>query len=500
MKIIRKIFFGILIFLICGAIYGTVISESNRIFESNYDPTMQNLNYATAFGSKIAAYDVEADKYTSKYIPEEFLAKKVEEVGYVLKLTYTTTSQLYTGYHRVSGKIIDAQLVKCSTGEVVMQRTFKPYFPYSIKSNVHSVSVPESKVANWVTHLFPEGPGSDHDWQEATCVSPKKCSMCDLTEGSPLPHDWVDGKCSYCLSTKEELGEEAKFEHQVNWFLKEENAGEMYGTCSECGEFFTQETDWDLAGQNILPGRWKASKGGKGTYLDLKNLTDIDVYFQVNRDGTAVIEYEDTRIPLNWSVDEPLFNPDYPTQYQIRYALKREDGSNSFCHYICDGYVDLKIDGYTLYLEPTMDYASFDHTVSKWNLDFENVSQMYGTCSDCGERVSAETDWSIVGPELIPGTYNANMYTVENKDGHSLLVDGELVLEVMEDGTAALTHSGKVYPYTWEFTDYYTAENYPHMFDCYYSFLSKSKKEYDFGYSNNIITLKIDKYTIFFDK
>lgn len=40
----------------------------------------------------------------------------------------------------------------------------------------------------------------DHVWTDATCVSPKTCSVCGATEGekNPEAHKYVDGKCEYC--------------------------------------------------------------------------------------------------------------------------------------------------------------------------------------------------------------------------------------------------------------------------------------------------------------
>ena len=36
----------------------------------------------------------------------------------------------------------------------------------------------------------------EHSWQDATCNSPKVCSLCGVTNGSPLEHSWQDATCS----------------------------------------------------------------------------------------------------------------------------------------------------------------------------------------------------------------------------------------------------------------------------------------------------------------
>lgn len=37
----------------------------------------------------------------------------------------------------------------------------------------------------------------EHSWQDATCNSPKVCSLCGVTNGSPLEHSWQNATCSF---------------------------------------------------------------------------------------------------------------------------------------------------------------------------------------------------------------------------------------------------------------------------------------------------------------
>ena len=41
-----------------------------------------------------------------------------------------------------------------------------------------------------------EGEALGHDWADATCTAPKTCSVCDATEGEALGHDWADATCT----------------------------------------------------------------------------------------------------------------------------------------------------------------------------------------------------------------------------------------------------------------------------------------------------------------
>lgn len=55
-----------------------------------------------------------------------------------------------------------------------------------------------------------EGNALDHTWVDATCDDPKTCSRCQTTEGNALGHTWVDASCeipktcSICSATEGE--------------------------------------------------------------------------------------------------------------------------------------------------------------------------------------------------------------------------------------------------------------------------------------------------------
>ena len=49
-----------------------------------------------------------------------------------------------------------------------------------------------------------------HDWSAATCLTPKTCTKCNLTEGEPLDHDWVEATCEKpitCTRCGDTIGE-----------------------------------------------------------------------------------------------------------------------------------------------------------------------------------------------------------------------------------------------------------------------------------------------------
>lgn len=74
--------------------------------------------------------------------------------------------------------------------------------------------------------------GHTHEWQEATCTSPKTCTTCNETEGEAQGHTWTEATCSApktCSVCGETEGD--PLEHT----LTEANY-QQAATCEICGE------------------------------------------------------------------------------------------------------------------------------------------------------------------------------------------------------------------------------------------------------------------------
>ncbi|MBQ8911096.1 MAG: leucine-rich repeat domain-containing protein, partial [Clostridia bacterium] len=59
---------------------------------------------------------------------------------------------------------------------------------------------------NVVLKAQEEVPAKGHTWQDATCETPKTCSVCKKTEGDLGEHNWSDGQCSVCGEIKTSEG------------------------------------------------------------------------------------------------------------------------------------------------------------------------------------------------------------------------------------------------------------------------------------------------------
>jgi hypothetical protein len=89
------------------------------------------------------------------------------------------------------------------------------------------ISIPPSKVPEH-TH--------NHEWDDATCMAPKTCKICGITEGEALEHNYIDGNCTYC----QRVGGEIKItlENWDNYFEVYEWVDWNLNAFGEPTEFF----------------------------------------------------------------------------------------------------------------------------------------------------------------------------------------------------------------------------------------------------------------------
>ena len=329
MKKVRKIFW---LFILAIFVIGGISVLVQTIMNDAIATEMKDLDLSSANGSLVVAYDVEEGSYTNKYIPKELLAKKQEDVGYVLNLEFSSVGASYSGGHYVTGNAIDVQLVDCDTGEVVAENYFEPYFPMTISSDTKTVSVDSSVVTDWINHYYPEWPADKdvgHDWKDATCTEARTCSTCGKVDGEPLGHDYGDAGCedaAQCSRCGEGGGEPVG--HQVDeWTLDTSNFNYMEGSCSRCGQTASSETDWDLF-VSVLPSRiWKLRDILKDdTFTSYTNSTP-NVTFEIKDDFTAVMHTPEGDYSFTWELWQVSISDTYPDMLTIYYYAYDEDGN-----------------------------------------------------------------------------------------------------------------------------------------------------------------------------
>ena len=94
-----------------------------------------------------------------------------------------------------------------------------------------------------------DGEPLGHKWVKATCETPKTCSVCKKTEGEPLGHKWEEATCKTprtCSVRKKTEGKPLGHEVSKWTTIKESTCskdGLKEGTCSRCKETVSESLD-----------------------------------------------------------------------------------------------------------------------------------------------------------------------------------------------------------------------------------------------------------------
>lgn len=143
---------------------------------------------------------------------------------------------------------------------------------------------------------------SGHKWVEATCNTPKTCSVCQLSVGETINHDYADGLCVYCLKTKPLNPKNALKENTDYYFVSKD----IYGYSLLCiyrfynSSLTIRENPWGVYSTNEA---WKENdnaityKGetfypiGYGGPLPDYTLTDEEIILKYSDDISNVDEW-----------------------------------------------------------------------------------------------------------------------------------------------------------------------------------------------------------------
>lgn len=296
--------------------------------KKDYNKMMSKADLTAADGTKIVAYNLKEqvynDIYADIYIPEALRAAEPEEVGYILRYDYgvDSTSCMYTGGTKY-GDYVRYELVDCSTGEVLAERTFAPSFP-KVTSDLKARAIPSgAEVQTWISHYYPDWPAGEapeHEWQEADCRTPKTCTGCGKVEGGTVCHIYSEGKCAVCA---EKLESEWAC-HTLEWEVDPELVAEMSARCAVCAKEYTAETDWNLFAGTLPAGVWKMTHYFKGDTL-VHNKQEVLLTFR--EDGTALLKTKDGDHSFSWTFKRGRTNENLPALMDLSYDAVDAEGN-----------------------------------------------------------------------------------------------------------------------------------------------------------------------------
>ena len=118
-----------------------------------------------------------------------------------------------------------------------------------------------------------------HTWEDATCDTPKTCSVCDKTEGDKLGHDWEDATCEKAKTCKRCKATDGKaLGHK--W---EDATTEAPKTCSVCkktsGSKIKTDSRFTTAATKHLQGTWYCDMMMTDEMTGLENFGGVEVRY-----------------------------------------------------------------------------------------------------------------------------------------------------------------------------------------------------------------------------
>ena len=143
-------------------------------------------------------------------------------------------------------------------------------------------------------NLFSTTSVCNHQWVEATCTTPKTCSLCKATEGDALGHTGGNATCSQkaiCTVCNEEYGESGIHSFTENVVKSEalksaatcSSAAVYYKSCS-CGLVSTNAAD------TFMSGRIGRHQYGSGTVCTICGFDAGDLYYYNFAESFTTIE------------------------------------------------------------------------------------------------------------------------------------------------------------------------------------------------------------------
>ncbi len=199
--------FTFIVFLIIGIVilFNSISgkSENARLQRtqetfSALDPYFINKNA----GNKILSYDLGQKSFSTKYVPKARLAKKEQDVGYIVLFQSYWYSNSYTDGSTISTQTLDVKLRDCATGRTIAENTFySEKAPNSIYKKQGEGKregkkyVSEQEVMGWVSSTIENKDAILRDEieaaedekhqalevaQEANCSFPEFCSRSEL--------------------------------------------------------------------------------------------------------------------------------------------------------------------------------------------------------------------------------------------------------------------------------------------------------------------------------
>lgn len=302
-----------------------------------------------------------------------------------------------------------------------------------------------------------EGEALGHNWQEAACEAPKTCTNCGMTEGEAPGHSWQEATCDaprICTACGATEGEPAHA--WTDWRFNEETA--MVRSCGGCGA--EENCPMEEYLQELLAGHWDAVSVSNLNrrseddphWKDVRHYYSEIPYMKILENGShemfaGTIRNADCRLEFH-SANQVKVPPSEELCDAYHFSLFPEEGKGwLLCYVPREDAVFLM--GFIRFERESEEMAALrDQLAGTWVYDSE---YLYPESDTAADRSTYRLEFSREGTfrgELdtsIEGSWGDNYALPDSGDGviyHGLYVvhngnyrNTNVVLEISETGT-----------------------------------------------------------------
>ena len=302
-----------------------------------------------------------------------------------------------------------------------------------------------------------EGDALGHSWQEASCETPKTCTACGATEGEALGHTWQEATCETpktCTACGKTEGEASH--GWTDWSFDGEAA--MARSCGSCGAEESRSMEEYL--QEHLAGHWDAV-----SVMNLNRRSEDDPYWEnaefyyagampymkILKDGSheifaGSVHYTDCRLKFISASHDVKIPPSEEIYDAYHFGLHPENGKGVWFLYVPQEDAVFLM-GYIRFERETEEMTALrDQLAGTWVYDSE---YLYNESDTTIDRSTYRVEFSREGTfraeldKRIEGSWGYNNTLVSDGvtyQGLYVVFDGNyrntnVVLEISEDGT-----------------------------------------------------------------
>lgn len=218
-----------------------------------------------------------------------------------------------------------------------------------------------------------EIPASGHKWNMPTCITPKMCPICKLTEGEPYGHTFENGECVYCYEDDPDYVKPTltSTTHNVNLT---DNSDIAYITMigGETIVYDIDDTDivlceWGDWDGDTIPLTFIPISSGK-TFV-IVYIQDYDISIQIN----VTVEMPEPTLTFNEIGKEYKY---YPSYGSLKYNVNIVNSASYTVTKYTDGTIKFNVELLVANIEYNVSYGYI-------NIDYELYNED-GVCVDTG--------------------------------------------------------------------------------------------------------------------